>query len=87
MAQQTINIGTVANDGTGTPLRTAMGMINDNFTELYSGAVEPTYIYFNGRTIRIGVRSDNFVVDRILNPTGFAGVENIDWENAGGFGI
>ena len=36
MAQQTINIGTVANDGTGDPLRTAFDKANDNFTELYS---------------------------------------------------
>ena len=30
MAQQTINIGTNANDGTGDPLRTAFDKINDN---------------------------------------------------------
>lgn len=36
MAQQTINIGTVANDGTGDPLRTAFDKCNDNFTELYA---------------------------------------------------
>ena len=36
MAQQTINIGTTANDGTGDPLRTAFDKVNDNFTELYS---------------------------------------------------
>jgi hypothetical protein len=36
MAQQTINIGTVANDGTGDPLRSAFDKVNDNFTELYS---------------------------------------------------
>jgi Bacteriophage T4 gp9/10-like protein. len=35
MAQQTINLGTVANDGTGDTLRDAGGKINDNFTELY----------------------------------------------------
>ena len=35
MAQQTINIGTVANDGTGDPLRAAFDKINDNFTEVY----------------------------------------------------
>lgn len=35
MAQQTINIGTVANDGTGDPLRSAFDKVNDNFTELY----------------------------------------------------
>jgi len=36
MAQKTINIGTVANDGTGDPLRTAFDKVNDNFNELYS---------------------------------------------------
>ena len=35
MAQQTINIGSSANDGTGDPLRTAFDKINDNFSELY----------------------------------------------------
>jgi hypothetical protein len=36
MSQQTINIGTTANDHTGDPLRTAFQKINSNFTELYS---------------------------------------------------
>ena len=36
MAQQTIGIGTIANDGTGDPLRTAMDKVNDNFDELYT---------------------------------------------------
>jgi len=36
MAQQVINIGSVANDGTGDPLRDAFDKVNDNFTELYS---------------------------------------------------
>lgn len=35
MAKQTIAIGTVANDGTGDPLRTAFDKCNDNFDELY----------------------------------------------------
>ena len=35
MAQQTVNIGTAANDGTGDPVRTAGTKINANFTELY----------------------------------------------------
>lgn len=39
MAQQTIDIGTVANDGTGDPIRDAFDKCNDNFTELYSGLV------------------------------------------------
>jgi len=36
MAKQTINIGTVANDGTGDALRDAFDKVNDNTTELYN---------------------------------------------------
>jgi hypothetical protein len=36
MAKQTINVGTLANDGTGDTLRTAFTKINQNFTELYN---------------------------------------------------
>lgn len=42
MSQQTINIGSAANDDTGDPLRSAFDKCNDNFTELYSiaGGIE-----------------------------------------------
>lgn len=36
MAQQIIDVGSVANDGTGDPLRTAYQKINDNFTEVFN---------------------------------------------------
>jgi hypothetical protein len=36
MAQQVINIGGTANDGTGDPLRTAFTKANQNFSELYA---------------------------------------------------
>lgn len=36
MAQQVINIGAVANDGTGDPLRTAFTKCNQNFAEIYA---------------------------------------------------
>jgi len=36
MAQQTISLGTVANDGTGDPIRTAFTKVNTNFTEVYA---------------------------------------------------
>ena len=36
MAQQSINIGTTANDGTGETVRSAFDKTNDNFTELYA---------------------------------------------------
>lgn len=36
MAKQSISIGSSANDGTGTPLRDAFDICNDNFTEIYA---------------------------------------------------
>jgi len=41
MTQQIINVGNVANDGQGTPLRTAFQYINSNFTELYNAVQTP----------------------------------------------
>jgi hypothetical protein len=40
MAQQTIGVGSSANDGTGDPLRTAFNKINANFSELYGDTAE-----------------------------------------------
>jgi hypothetical protein len=36
MAKQTIDVGTVQNDGTGTTIRAGGTIINDNFTEVYT---------------------------------------------------
>ena len=36
MAKQSINIGSVANDGTGSPLRTGATVVNSNFDEIYT---------------------------------------------------
>ena len=46
MAKQTINIGSIPNDGTGTTLRDGGDLINDNFNEIY-GAIG------NGTTITL----------------------------------
>jgi len=42
MAQQPINTGTVANDGTGQTLRSAFVKVNENFTELYGSLAGQT---------------------------------------------
>lgn len=42
MAQQNINLGTAANDGSGDPLRTAFDKCEDNFTELYAAVAALT---------------------------------------------
>ena len=36
MAKQILNIGSSANDGTGTTLRAGGDLINDNFNEIYT---------------------------------------------------
>ena len=36
MAKQTINIGSSADDGTGTTIRAGGDLINDNFNEIYT---------------------------------------------------
>ena len=48
MTQQTINIGTGANDGTGDNLRSAMDKSNDNFDELYGANSVSSNIALNG---------------------------------------
>ncbi|EXB44250.1 hypothetical protein J540_3341 [Acinetobacter baumannii 1440422] len=47
MTKQVINVGSAANDGSGTPARTAFQYINANFTELYDFLTGST----NGATI------------------------------------
>ena len=42
MTKQTINIGSIANDGTGSTLRAAGDLINDNFNEIYSSIGDGT---------------------------------------------
>lgn len=49
-AQQTINIGTVANDGTGDTLRAAFDKANDNFTELYASTGGGGLLFTSGST-------------------------------------
>ena len=47
MAQQVINVGTTAGDGSGDQGRTAFTKVNSNFTELYAtvaGVMLPTYL-------------------------------------------
>lgn len=53
MAREVINIGTVANDGLGDPIRTSFSKCNNNFSELYSrlqDTVPPTQIGRPGDT-------------------------------------
>ena len=68
MAQQTINIGATANDGTGDQLRTAFDKVNDNFNEVYTelGGANLSHINISGNTIS----TDDTNGDLTLDPNG-----------------
>jgi len=51
LAQQIINTGANANDGTGEPLREAFTAVNDNFTEIYTAGPVGSNVRIVGNTI------------------------------------
>lgn len=61
MAQQTLNIGSNANDGTGDTLRVAMDKVNDNFTELYASPLFSGNLSFSGNEISATRSNDDIV--------------------------
>jgi len=66
MAQQTIGIGTVGNDGTGDNLRVAGDKINDNFTEIYNERGWAYYIdSLATPTITIGTTYTQITIDAL----------------------
>jgi len=66
MAQQTLNIGSTANDGTGDTLRAAMDKVNDNFNEIYASPIISDFITITGNEIRANRSND----DLVLEPSG-----------------
>ncbi len=61
MAQQTLNIGSNANDGTGDTLRVAMDKVNDNFNELYASPLFSGDLRFSGNEISATRTNDDIV--------------------------
>jgi hypothetical protein len=74
MAQQVINIGAAANDGTGDPLRDCFDKINDNFTDLYT--VGPAGANFDLSDNDIEATNSNGGINLIPNGTGKVVVED-----------
>ena len=65
MSKLTVNTGSSANFGDGTPLRTAFQYINSNFNELYANAL-----------ISNNVTVGNASVNATMNSTSFSGTSN-----------
>lgn len=76
MAQQVINVGTSASDGTGDPLRTAFTKINDNFSELFQTVENEGLTYGNiasnvsGVTFNVTRFTESYVANPVLQGTG-----------------
>ena len=76
MANQIIiDIGAVANDGTGDPLRTAFGYVNDNFSNIWATGVANSNVSFDGNKILTVNTNGNLVL--APNGTGKV-VANVD---------
>jgi len=75
MAQQIINTGAVANDGTGDPLRTAFTETNNNFTEIYTAGPVDSNVRIANNTVLTLNTNGNLVL--APNGTGRV-VANVD---------
>jgi hypothetical protein len=62
MAQEVINIGAIADDGTGDTIRGAGIKINNNFTELYATSSASSQIHFIGNNISSTLSNSDIVL-------------------------
>jgi len=75
MTQQTINIGTTANDRTGDPLRTAFAKVNANFTELYAGGASESQLTNGAYTVTLGTNGALTFPDATVQTTAYPGTK------------
>jgi hypothetical protein len=66
MAQQSLGLGSNANDGTGDTLRVAMDKVNDNFGEIYASPLFTEDLVISGNEIRANRSND----DLVFKPSG-----------------
>ena len=66
MAQQSLGLGSTANDGLGDTLRVAMDKVNDNFDEIYASPLFNEDITISGNEIRANRSND----DLVFGPSG-----------------
>ena len=70
MALLGINTGSTANDGTGDPIRVAMGKINSNFREIYNTIGNGTSLSSYVASAGIATLAENLVGDPIISVSG-----------------
>jgi hypothetical protein len=72
MTQQVINVGSVADDGTGDDLRSAFVKTNANFTELYAGSTLVKLQRYVTTTPIVVAATDQIIACWILTPAACA---------------
>lgn len=87
-AQQTINVGTVADDGTGDTLRSAFQKANSNFTELYTAdwVVSGTNVYFTGGNVGVNDSTPSYRFD-VSGTIGFTTAADARWSRPTTYGL
>lgn len=68
MAQQTINIGTTPNDGTGDPIRVSFDKTNQNFAELYQSGIADGEIQLGSLTAPSTITTNETGANLTLKP-------------------
>ena len=80
MAQEVINIGSQADDGTGDTIRGAGIKINNNFTELYATSSASSQIHFIGNNISTTLSNSDIVLAG--NGTGAVKISDLTIDNS-----
>ena len=62
MSQQIINIGNVANDGTGESLRDAFNAVNENFDQVWAAGPVDSNVVIANNTITVSGTNSNLVL-------------------------
>ena len=62
MTQQIINVGAVANDGTGESLRSAFQAVNDNFSNVWAQGPVDSQVVISNNVISTNVSNQNLVL-------------------------
>lgn len=62
MAQNIINVGEIANDGTGESLRAAFEAVNNNFSQIWSSGPVNSNVVISGNTITVTGTNNNLVL-------------------------
>src|SRR6056300_1919014 len=80
MAQEVINIGAIADDGTGDTIRGTGIKINNNFTELYATSSAESQIHFIGNNISSTLSNSDIVLSG--NGSGAVKISDLTIDNS-----